>query len=298
MAGSFTTTAARTLFASAMWAARSVRFASTRDAPSSSSMENRLMLRGPRSNHQRQLCRIHPRACGKCRPHRVRPAMVTVGSTAGNLCGRVDLLVPQSQPEGATDTGDPRRHVILRPGRTQNASRRGCQRHRYGCIRWSRTTFGSRTCIETISNLGTSGRTSPSLDSRMTRSALGTGTASTAPNSRSPNRASRASGLAWVWANPRCPICLSRSIAPASTSGSSPRARSEPVTPLRGSILEPADAFDVPTRFSCRSGVCHVCVTRVVAGRAKYVQSPLEQPGSGSVLICSAATETELVLDL
>ncbi|MCV7146155.1 2Fe-2S iron-sulfur cluster binding domain-containing protein [Mycobacterium riyadhense] len=70
------------------------------------------------------------------------------------------------------------------------------------------------------------------------------------------------------------------------------------MTPLRGSILEPADAFDVPTRFSCRSGVCHVCVTRVVAGRAKYVQSPLEQPGSGSVLICSAATETELVLDL
>ncbi|WP_353955327.1 hypothetical protein [Mycobacterium riyadhense] len=44
--------------------------------------------------------------------------------------------------------------------------------------------------------------------------------------------------------------------------------------------------------------MCHVCVTRVVAGRAKYVQSPLEQPGSGSVLICSAATETELVLDL
>ncbi|OBH87698.1 MOSC and FAD-binding oxidoreductase domain-containing protein [Mycobacterium sp. E2989] len=65
-----------------------------------------------------------------------------------------------------------------------------------------------------------------------------------------------------------------------------------------GSILELAEACDVPTRFSCRSGVCHVCVTAVVAGSATYVQQPLEPPEQGSVLVCSAAPASDLVLDL
>ena len=65
-----------------------------------------------------------------------------------------------------------------------------------------------------------------------------------------------------------------------------------------GSILDLAEACDVPTRFACRSGVCHVCVTGVVAGVTTYVQSPLEPPEQGTVLICSAAPATDLVLDL
>ncbi|OBG30214.1 MOSC and FAD-binding oxidoreductase domain-containing protein [Mycobacterium sp. 852002-51057_SCH5723018] len=64
------------------------------------------------------------------------------------------------------------------------------------------------------------------------------------------------------------------------------------------SILELAEACDVPTRFSCRSGVCHVCVTGVVTGATTYVQPPLEPPEDGEVLICSAAPCSELVLDL
>ena len=63
-------------------------------------------------------------------------------------------------------------------------------------------------------------------------------------------------------------------------------------------ILDLAEACDVPTRFSCRSGVCHLCVTGVVAGTTTYVQSPLEPPEQGTVLICSAAPVTDLVLDL
>jgi len=63
-------------------------------------------------------------------------------------------------------------------------------------------------------------------------------------------------------------------------------------------ILDLAEACDVPTRFSCRSGVCHVCETGVVAGTATYLQSPLEKPDDATVLICSAAPETDLVLDL
>jgi ferredoxin-NADP reductase/MOSC domain-containing protein YiiM len=64
------------------------------------------------------------------------------------------------------------------------------------------------------------------------------------------------------------------------------------------SILDLAEACDVPTRFSCRSGVCHVCVTGVVAGAVTYVQPPLEIPSDGEVLICSAAPESDLILDL
>ena len=63
-------------------------------------------------------------------------------------------------------------------------------------------------------------------------------------------------------------------------------------------ILDLAEACDVPSRFSCRSGVCHVCETGVVAGTTTYVQAPLEPPGQGRVLICSAAPESDLVLDL
>jgi ferredoxin-NADP reductase/MOSC domain-containing protein YiiM len=65
-----------------------------------------------------------------------------------------------------------------------------------------------------------------------------------------------------------------------------------------GSILDLAEACDVPTRFACRSGVCHVCVTGVVAGTTTYVQPPLEPPGRGEVLICSAVPTSDLVLDL
>jgi ferredoxin-NADP reductase/MOSC domain-containing protein YiiM len=69
-------------------------------------------------------------------------------------------------------------------------------------------------------------------------------------------------------------------------------------SPGYGTILDLAESCDVPTRFACRSGVCHVCETGIVDGSVSYVQSPLEPPGPGSVLICSAAPASDLVLDL
>jgi ferredoxin-NADP reductase/MOSC domain-containing protein YiiM/ferredoxin len=65
-----------------------------------------------------------------------------------------------------------------------------------------------------------------------------------------------------------------------------------------GSILEFAEACDVPTRFSCRSGVCHTCVTQLIAGTTTYSQPPLEPPPGGSVLICIAEPQDATVLDL
>ncbi|MGO4444757.1 MOSC domain-containing protein [Mycobacterium sp. 2YAF39] len=64
------------------------------------------------------------------------------------------------------------------------------------------------------------------------------------------------------------------------------------------SILELAEACDVPTRFSCRSGVCHICVTPLVDGAITYTQRPLELPAEGTVLICSAQPCSGVVLDL
>jgi len=65
-----------------------------------------------------------------------------------------------------------------------------------------------------------------------------------------------------------------------------------------GSVLELAEACDVPTQWSCRTGVCHTCVTAVLAGEASYDTPPLEPPGDDEVLICSVRPTTDLVLDL
>lgn len=65
-----------------------------------------------------------------------------------------------------------------------------------------------------------------------------------------------------------------------------------------GSILEFAEACDVPTRFSCRSGVCQTCVTQVLDGTISYTEPPLEEPSDGEVLICCAVPRSDLVLDL
>src|SRR3954452_880611 len=65
-----------------------------------------------------------------------------------------------------------------------------------------------------------------------------------------------------------------------------------------GSVLELAEACDVPTQWSCRTGVCHTCVTAVLAGEASYDTPPLEPPGDEELLICSVRPTTDLVLDL
>jgi ferredoxin-NADP reductase/MOSC domain-containing protein YiiM/ferredoxin len=64
------------------------------------------------------------------------------------------------------------------------------------------------------------------------------------------------------------------------------------------SVLELAEACDVPTRWSCRTGVCHTCVTDVLSGEATYSTLPLEPPAPGQLLLCCAKPLDDLVLDL
>ena len=64
------------------------------------------------------------------------------------------------------------------------------------------------------------------------------------------------------------------------------------------SVLDLADACDIPTRWSCRTGVCHTCVTSLLSGNIGYTPDPLEPPAEGQVLICCAQPATDIVLDL
>ena len=78
-------------------------------------------------------------------------------------------------------------------------------------------------------------------------------------------------------------------------------ARSGISTPFptgRRSVLDLADACDVPTRWSCRTGVCHTCVTPLLSGDVTYSPDPLEPPTEGQVLICCAQPTTDIVLDM
>jgi ferredoxin-NADP reductase/MOSC domain-containing protein YiiM/ferredoxin len=63
------------------------------------------------------------------------------------------------------------------------------------------------------------------------------------------------------------------------------------------SVLDLADACDVPTRWSCRTGVCHTCTTPLLSGDITYQPDPLEPPADGQVLICCARPSTDIVLD-
>ena len=64
------------------------------------------------------------------------------------------------------------------------------------------------------------------------------------------------------------------------------------------SILELAEACDVPVRWSCRTGVCHTCECGVLGGRLRYAPEPLDRPREGSALICCSTPETPIELDL
>jgi ferredoxin-NADP reductase/MOSC domain-containing protein YiiM len=64
------------------------------------------------------------------------------------------------------------------------------------------------------------------------------------------------------------------------------------------SLLELAEACDVPVRWSCRTGVCHTCMTGLIGGSIIYNPEPLERPAPGNVLVCCAQPNAGVTLDL
>jgi ferredoxin-NADP reductase/MOSC domain-containing protein YiiM len=64
------------------------------------------------------------------------------------------------------------------------------------------------------------------------------------------------------------------------------------------SILELAEACDVPVRWSCRTGVCHSCESGLISGSVVYGPEPLDKPADGNLLICCSRPIRDVVIDL
>lgn len=72
--------------------------------------------------------------------------------------------------------------------------------------------------------------------------------------------------------------------------------------PEGGSLLELAESRGLQPDFSCRSGSCGTCRTRILSGQVTYPQPPASLPDAGEALICcavpAAGAPQPLVLDL
>jgi ferredoxin-NADP reductase/MOSC domain-containing protein YiiM len=68
--------------------------------------------------------------------------------------------------------------------------------------------------------------------------------------------------------------------------------------PTFQSLLELAEACDVPVRWACRTGVCHTCESGLVAGKVGYRPAPVDAPADGDLLICCSQPEGDVVIDL
>jgi ferredoxin-NADP reductase/MOSC domain-containing protein YiiM len=64
------------------------------------------------------------------------------------------------------------------------------------------------------------------------------------------------------------------------------------------SILEMAEACDVPVRWACRTGVCHNCESGLVSGTVGYEPEPLDKPADGNLLVCCSQPTSDVVVDL
>jgi ferredoxin-NADP reductase len=71
-----------------------------------------------------------------------------------------------------------------------------------------------------------------------------------------------------------------------------------PFGPPAGSLLEFAEACDVPAQWSCRTGVCHNCETAMISGTVDYTLEPLEPPAPGNILLCCSQPAEPVVVDL
>jgi ferredoxin-NADP reductase/MOSC domain-containing protein YiiM len=68
--------------------------------------------------------------------------------------------------------------------------------------------------------------------------------------------------------------------------------------PACRSLLELAEACDVPVRWSCRTGVCHTCETGLIAGHVAFSPEPIDPPAQGNTLTCCALPKGDVDLDL
>jgi ferredoxin len=56
--------------------------------------------------------------------------------------------------------------------------------------------------------------------------------------------------------------------------------------PSKGTLLDFAESVGLQPAYSCRSGICQTCTTRIVSGSVDYLEPPMAQPDKGYALIC------------
>jgi ferredoxin-NADP reductase/MOSC domain-containing protein YiiM/ferredoxin len=64
------------------------------------------------------------------------------------------------------------------------------------------------------------------------------------------------------------------------------------------SLLELAEACDVPAQWACRTGVCHTCESALIGGTVQYEPDPLAPPAIGNLLICCSKPSGDVEVDL
>jgi ferredoxin-NADP reductase len=62
------------------------------------------------------------------------------------------------------------------------------------------------------------------------------------------------------------------------------------------SLLDFAEACDVPVRWACRTGVCHTCESGLISGSVTYQPEPLEPSAQGNLLICCSQPQGDMVV--
>lgn len=68
--------------------------------------------------------------------------------------------------------------------------------------------------------------------------------------------------------------------------------------PAAGTLLDLAEEEGIPHPSSCRQGFCHTCICDLVEGEIEYLEeNPVDDPGDGAVLLCSARPLTDVVVD-
>ncbi len=91
---------------------------------------------------------------------------------------------------------------------------------------------------------------------------------------------------------------------PAGSPGTGPKISftrsglSVPWDPRFQSLLEFAEACDVPVRWACRTGVCHMCESGLIDGEVRYAPEPLDRPADGNVLLCCSTPLSATELDI
>jgi len=68
--------------------------------------------------------------------------------------------------------------------------------------------------------------------------------------------------------------------------------------PACETILDLAEKHGLSPDYSCRSGICHTCICKLVEGEIEYLEEPLDPPDPGHVLICCSKPKSRLVIEV